>query len=91
MALYLVSYDLHVSRDYRRVIGLLERSGAVKVLESTWLLNAQGPAASIRDELRLQVDADDSLFVVELKPGSEWAGRLTKAGSAEWLRANVRP
>lgn len=91
MALYVVSYDLHKVRDYGPLIQALQGAGAIRALESFWLIDIAQTAAGLRDALRALVDDDDSLVVLELKPGSGWATRLPRPGTVEWLRAHVVP
>lgn len=90
MAQYIISYDLHHDRDYRRLWDKLRSGGAVRLLESVWLANSNASAAQVYDDLRTTVDGDDALVVIELKPGSGWKVSITSqpAGIA-WLRANI--
>ena len=89
MAQFLISYDLHKRRDYPPLWNTLLQWDAVKILESVWLANLVGPAPAIRDILLHHVDNDDSIAVIELKPGSDWAIiRCPSKGSA-WLSNNI--
>lgn len=90
MALYLISYDLHKVRNYDKLIAALEQSGATKALLSVWFADLAGPATGIRDALRQHIDSDDSLVVVELKPGSQWA-TVKAPAAAKWLKENIKP
>src|SRR5215208_7185798 len=73
MAHYIISYDLHKDRNYEPVWALLQSWGCVRLLESVWLGSLTGGAGAIRKAVSDAMDADDSVAVIELKPGSEWA------------------
>lgn len=90
MALYLVSYDLHGQRVYGPLIEALDDLKAVRAMDSVWLLTYSGSAAHLRDSLQEYVDHDDSLAVVELKPGSDWATLRTNPGTGDWLSRHLR-
>lgn len=91
MAKYLLTYDLHKLRDYKELWRLLAGWSAIRLTESLWLANLNGPAEVIRDLMLAQLDADDTVAVIEIKPGADWATmRVTPAANA-WLSANVTP
>lgn len=89
MALFVISYDLHVRRDYARIIHRLRSTGAVKALESTWLAETNATAAAVRDDLKQYVDSDDTLLILELKPGSGWAARNMNQEAVDWLKLRL--
>ena len=91
MALFVVSYDLHRARDYSRIINGIEGDGGVRLLESVWLLEVVNNAVGLRDALMNYVDADDSIAVIELKPGSGWGTMLARKAGTDWLSAHVTP
>lgn len=70
---YLITYDLHNRRDYRPLYALMAQWKAVRLTESLWLGNLQGPAAEVRDTVLAWLDSDDTVAVVQLQPGSDWA------------------
>lgn len=70
---YLITYDLHNLRDYRPLYALMAQWKAVRLTESLWLGNLQGPAAEVRDTVLAWLDSDDTVAVVQLQPGSDWA------------------
>lgn len=90
MALFLISYDLHKQRNYDSLLEQLRSWGCTRALASMWLGNLNGNAAQVRDVLRSTVDDDDSIVVVELKPGSQWS-TWTANQAADWFRANMTP
>ena len=73
MARYLISYDLHSRRDYGSLWDALNRLGATRVLASVWVGTLVGPASVISEILSGAIDAEDSLAVVRLSAGGDWA------------------
>ncbi|TPL48307.1 SinR [Mesorhizobium sp. B2-4-6] len=90
MAHYIISYDLHNQRNYEPVWDQLGAWGAVRLLESLWVLTSGINAATLRDELRGKMDGDDSVAVIELKPGSEWGSWNAKQAGVDWLSRNIQ-
>ena len=89
MAYYIISYDLHNQRAYQPVWRQLESWGATRLLESLWVLTSSASAASLRDGLLKVIDNDDSVAVLELKPGSLWATHRAKPDGITWLQQNI--
>ncbi|WP_245431985.1 hypothetical protein [Aminobacter aminovorans] len=87
----MISYDLRKVRNYDGLIKILRGWKCISPLKSLWLGTLTGPAGTIRDLLRAQMDSDDGLIVVELKPGADWALYKTNENAAAWLQANVTP
>ena len=90
MAHFVISYDLHKQRTYETVWELLESWGAVRLLESLWVVSLNNTAGQVRDALNEAIDADDSTAVIELKAGSGWATMRARTAGVEWLKANIR-
>lgn len=84
-ALYLMSYDAHLHRDYTKLYELMETWRAERLLESLWLAYLRGPAETIRDFMKEALDGDDSIAVIEVKPGSEWAATRAQKGGVDVL------
>jgi hypothetical protein len=91
MALYVISYDLHRVRVYTPLIAALRAAGAIEALESFWLANLAQTAIEARDAVRSWLDADDSVVVLELKEGSDWATYLPRPPTVGWLQRHVSP
>ena len=89
MAHFIISYDLHKQRNYQPVWDLLESWGAVRLLESLWVVTLPNKASHIRDAVKDAADDDDSVAVVELKAGSGWAASKAKKEGVAWLRQNI--
>lgn len=90
MAHYVISYDLHHRRNYQQLWDALRNAGAARVLESLWLLESTHDAGVIREILQRTVDNDDSVVVIELKPGSGWSAIRAQEAGANWLERNIR-
>ncbi|HYD89167.1 MAG TPA: hypothetical protein VEA80_16940 [Vitreimonas sp.] len=90
MAFFLVSYDAHKVRDYSRFYEAAEKNNGVALLESLWGFEFNSTAAQVRDWAKSLFDADDSVVVIELKPGSGW-GTSKAAEAAAWLKAKISP
>jgi len=90
MAHYIASYDLHNQRHYQPVWEAIEAMGGTRLLESLWVLSTNLTAAQVRDKIKAAADNDDSIAVVELKPGSDWACVRAKERGVAWLRQNIR-
>jgi hypothetical protein len=85
----LVTYDLHNQRSYPPIQEKLESWGAVRLLESVWLVSLDITAAQVRDALKAVVDAHDAVAVLELKGGSGWASLRVREAGLNWLRRNI--
>ena len=90
MAHFLLTYDLHVKRDYDKLYKLMADWGAVRLVESVWLASLNGSAPSVRNAMVAACDTDDGIAVIELKSKSDWATTrgVYKLG-ADWLEANL--
>ena len=91
MAQYLVTYDLHRERHYGLLYQLMAGWGATRLTESLWMANLLGPAPVIRDLVRASLDYDDSVAVIELKQGTDWATTSISAAANAWLSNYVTP
>jgi CRISPR/Cas system-associated endoribonuclease Cas2 len=90
MAHYVISYDLHNARNYQPVWNMLEKWGAVRLLESLWVLTISTEAGTLRTALQGAADNDDSIAVIELKAGSEWSTVRGRPLGVEWLSRNIK-
>jgi hypothetical protein len=90
MTMYLVSYDQHRDRDYTSIWNQLKAWGAKRILESVWFVNVSGSAADVCNQLRRASKNEDSLAVVELTSGSNWATSGAQADGVNWLRQHIR-
>lgn len=83
----LVGYDLHrPGQDYEDLIEYLKTMpNWWHYLDSTWIIQANFSAGELRDKLRTFTDDNDSLLVIVLPKGVDWASFLPEAGN-DWLR-----
>ena len=88
MNTYLISYDLRKpGRNYQGLYDAIKSYGTWgKINDSTWIIKTSDSAVDIRDYLSIQIDYNDSLFIV--KTAREAAWRNVKA-KTEWLKNNL--
>jgi len=73
MAKYEVSYDLrNPGRNYESLWKRLGEWGAVRVLQSVWIIDRQTTAQQIRDDLQHHMDANDGILVTGLTGEAAW-------------------
>jgi hypothetical protein len=88
MSIWIVSYDLRApGRDYERLYKALKSVAYARPLESFWIIEAEGTAASIRDWLATHVDKNDRLVVIEFTPQADWALRQISKEVGDWFKA----
>lgn len=90
MALYIVSYDLRKKRDYPAIWKALETAGAVKLLESLWLLDVPLSATAVRDKFGAEMDADDGIAIVQIDSTGYWATRGVLSEGRDWLKQKIK-
>jgi hypothetical protein len=73
MAQYLITYDNKPPRNYAALYQLMSSWKAVRLADSVWLANLNGPAPAIRDIVLGRLQPNDLVAVVELKHGADWA------------------
>ena len=85
---YLISYDLHKERNYKRIeegIAKISNGGFTKPLATVFIIKSSLPIRIIRDTLLAYVDLDDSVFVMELSLFSKWEGFNIPSEVAKWI------
>ena len=85
--MYLVSYDLRKVKNYSKLYECLHQWKAQRLLDSLWIVHVQGPSNTIRQILMNYVDGDDSLAIIELPAGIDWATQRAQPGGIALLRA----
>jgi hypothetical protein len=90
MALYVVSYDQHRDRDYTPIWTLLHQWDAQRILESVWLVAINATVGAVRDALRAKTRNEDSLMVIELQPGNQWATYNAQINGVDWLTNHIQ-
>lgn len=86
---YLITYDLHQARNYQRLYQLMGNWKAVRLTDSVWMANLKGPADAIRSIVAGVLDNDDTVAVIQLAPGCDWATLRVKPAANRWLSAFV--
>lgn len=91
MSNYFITYDLHNRRDYRGLYQLLASWKAIRLTQSDWLVTLNGSSEVVRNFMLRELDADDTVAVVEIAKGADWATMRVPAAANAWLSANVTP
>lgn len=91
MVHFIIAYDLRKLRDYEPLWAQLRAWGAVRLLESLWVVCLSGVnTGDICAALRRITDKDDGIAVIQLIPGSEWSSFEAKPAGVNWLKRNIR-
>lgn len=90
MSVYAITYDLHApQQDYDKLHDSIKSLGAYsKRFDSFWLVDSSLEASEIRDKIKLVVDSNDKILVIEVK--KHWASWNLPEGGAEWLKSESR-
>ena len=91
MAQYLITYDNHPPRNYALLYQLMASWNAVRLAESVWLANLRGPASNVRNIVAGRLQNNDTVAVLELQKGSDWATSNVYAAANAWLSNNIMP
>ena len=91
MSNYFVTYDLHNRRDYRSLYQLLASWKAVRLTQSDWLVTLNGSSEVVRDFMLRHLDADDTVAVIEIVKGADWATTRVSPAANAFLSNNVTP
>lgn len=82
----MISYDQHKDKDYTPVWTLLKQWGAVRILESVWLVDIGQKATWVRDTLRAKTHEEDSVMVIQIFPNSDWSTFGSLKAGVDWLK-----
>lgn len=92
MKSYLISYDLGPPETYADYVslGVYLRTFPqwAKPLLSVWFIKTPLTAGQLRDEIRLRLDNNDKLLVIEVKEGSWGTSNVSKAVT-DWMKINL--
>jgi len=91
MSQYLITYDAHKVRHYHGLYRLMGSWHATRLTESLWMANLLGPASVIRDIVAATLDNDDSVAVIQLQQGTDWATSRIHPAATAWLSTYVQP
>jgi hypothetical protein len=90
MAVYLVSYDAEESDD-RNIAQHLEGLGAIRVLESQWLVPSRRTSRELYEQLLPLFCSEDRFLVLEVFRDAHWEKLLVSdAVFRDFLSRNAR-
>lgn len=88
MAVYIVTYDLNApGKDYAPLLAAIRRYTHCYALKSAFFIDTSESAADVRNKLKKLIDANDSLYVMELH--KHWAANRTM-DCTTWLKSSSR-
>jgi hypothetical protein len=92
MKTFLISYDLGVPEthaDYEALFSYLKSLYAIwaRPVKSVWIIKSDKNVAQIRDEIKLVLDQNDKLIVVEL--ASNWGTYNIPKEVTDWMKNNI--
>jgi hypothetical protein len=87
---YIISYDQHRDKDYTPIWTLLRSWGAVRLLESVWLLASNYQPGQLREAIRLHTRNEESLVVIELQAGAAWSAYAAPPEGTRWLSSHLQ-
>ena len=67
MELFTIAYDLNKGKDYQRIIGALEATGARRILYSDWMMHSESTLEQLFDHFVQYIDNDDALVVFKFE------------------------
>ncbi|HVC20560.1 MAG TPA: hypothetical protein VNE16_10815 [Vicinamibacterales bacterium] len=77
MPLFLVNHELRRSREcYLDLWETLARQSALHVMESSWMMRANGSPITLLETLRPLVGSEDRLLVVQVSDALAWANPM---------------
>lgn len=92
MAVYSITYDLIKTKDYEKLfkgIELISGGNWARPTASQWLISSTKTSAQVRDYLLGCIDADDKLFVVEIKPDTWASWNISKNVESWFLKPSI--
>jgi CRISPR/Cas system-associated endoribonuclease Cas2 len=88
MAVYIVTYDLNKpGKNYDPLLTAIRKYTHCHALKSAFFIDTSQEASTIRDNLIQFIDANDSLYVMELR--KHWAANREMACTT-WLKDSAR-
>jgi hypothetical protein len=84
-----INYDLVApGRNYQPVYDYIKATHFyARPLESMWLMGTNKSAATVRDELKKLVDANDKVLTIDVT-GDAWATNFSDAHT-KWMKENM--
>jgi hypothetical protein len=88
MPIYLVTYDMRdMSHDYEALVRTLREGHGHQAQPTAWLIESPKGLNALSTGLLALMAKTDSLFVVEIAPGTPWAATRLDDGAGEWLKS----
>jgi hypothetical protein len=88
MPLLLVTYDLNKPRqNYSDLIGEIKNYSNVRLSDSSYAIITDKPPSRVCGELKQYIDANDNIFVINLKRPYDGYG---SSSVIDWLRKELR-
>ena len=92
MKTFLISYDLGVPEthaDYVALFNYLKSLYTIwaRPVKSVWIIKSDKNVAQIRDEIKLVLDQNDKLIVVEM--ASNWGTYNVVKEVTDWMKNNI--
>lgn len=84
---FVVSYDLHLNKDYPKIKEAIDRLSVdwVRPLESFYLIKTNLNASEVKDALKKSTDNDDSIFVIKANVNN-WASCRVDKGITDKIK-----
>lgn len=89
MARLVIGCELGKQPTAEKAVSALESWGAVRLLETLWLLSTKLDGRYVCSALQDIVEERDSVVVFELHERSRWSAAGGSEARTEWLRAHI--
>lgn len=92
MKTFLISYDLGVPETHSSYVVLSNYLKSLYVnwarpVKSVWIIKSDKGAGQIRDDIKLALDANDKLIVVEMS--GNWGTFNVSKEVTDWMKNNI--
>lgn len=92
MKTFLISYDLGVPETHSSYVVLSNYLKSLyanwaRPVKSVWIIKSDKDAGQIRDEIKLALDANDKLIVVEMS--GNWGTYNVSKEVTDWMKNNI--
>jgi len=90
MASFIITYDTHKGRNYQAFYDGMDEYGGIRLAESVWGIKLNNTPAQVRDWVKVLLDDDDTIIVVQLKPKLSWGTQKGSKEAVSWLKENAQ-
>jgi hypothetical protein len=87
---FIITYDTHFGRNYQALYDAMKENGGVRLAESVWGIELNNKVGDVRDWVKAQLDEDDTIVVIQVKPTPSWATAKAKQPASDWLKKNCQ-